>query len=73
MHHGPRARRPALLPPPLHRLSARGIPIVYDNRYQHSISGVPLDPLRGDKVLGALEEAGLLAPTSCPSRARPRS
>ncbi len=44
-----------------HRLSARGIPIVYDNRYQHSISGVPLDPLRGDKVLGALEEAGLLA------------
>ena len=44
-----------------HQLSARGIPIVYDNRYQHSISGVPMDPLRGDKVLGALEEAGLLA------------
>ncbi len=44
-----------------HSLSARRIPIVYDNRYQHSISGVPMDPLRGDKVLGALEEAGLLA------------
>ena len=44
-----------------HQLSARGIPIVYDNRYRHSISGVPLDPLRGDKVLGALDEAGLLA------------
>ena len=44
-----------------YQLSARGIPIVYDARYQHSISGVPMDPLRGDKVLGALDEAGLLA------------
>ena len=26
-----------------------------------SVFGVPIDPLRGDKVLGALEEAGLLA------------
>ncbi len=43
-----------------YRLSGHGIPIVYDNRYQHSISGVPMDPLRGDKVLGALEEADLL-------------
>ena len=44
-----------------YRLRARGVPIVYDSRYQHSTSGVPMDPLRGDKVLGALEEAGLLA------------
>ncbi len=55
-----------------HQLSARGIPIVYDNRYRHSISGVPLDPLRGDKVLGALEEAGLLA-TRLLSAPRPAS
>ncbi len=44
-----------------YRLRARGIPVVYDARYQRGVYGVPLDPLRGDKVLGALEEAGLLA------------
>jgi acetoin utilization deacetylase AcuC-like enzyme len=44
-----------------HRLHARGVPLVYDARYQHGLYGVPMDPLRGDKVLGALEEAGLLA------------
>jgi acetoin utilization deacetylase AcuC-like enzyme len=44
----------------LYRLRARGIPIVYDTRYQRGLFGVPMDPLRGEKVLGALEEAGLL-------------
>jgi len=44
-----------------YRLRARGVPIVYDARYQRSIWGVPLDPLRGEKVLGTLEESGLLA------------
>jgi len=44
-----------------HRLSGGGVPIVYDPRYQRAIYGVPMDPLRGDKVLSALEEAGLLA------------
>jgi acetoin utilization deacetylase AcuC-like enzyme len=45
-----------------HRLLSRGVPVVYDIRYQRGFVGVPLDPLRGDKVLGALMEAGLLAP-----------
>jgi acetoin utilization deacetylase AcuC-like enzyme len=45
----------------VHRLRARRIPIVYDARYQRGISGVPMDPLRGERILGALEEAGLLA------------
>ena len=44
-----------------HRLGGAGIPIVYDPRYQRAVYGVPMDPLRGDKVLSALEEAGLLA------------
>jgi hypothetical protein len=44
----------------LFRLRARGIPIVYDARYQRGVFGVPMDPLRGEKVLGALREAGLL-------------
>jgi acetoin utilization deacetylase AcuC-like enzyme len=44
----------------LHRLRARGIPVVYDARYQRGVFGVPRDPLRGEKILGALEEAGLL-------------
>jgi acetoin utilization deacetylase AcuC-like enzyme len=44
----------------LYRLRARGIPVVYDARYQRGVVGVPMDPLRGEKVLGALEEAGLL-------------
>jgi acetoin utilization deacetylase AcuC-like enzyme len=45
-----------------HRLKLRGVPVVYDARYQESLSGVPMDPLRGEKILGSLEEAGLLAP-----------
>ena len=45
----------------LYRLRARGIPVVYDARYQHGVFGVPMDPLRGEKILGALEEAGLLS------------
>jgi acetoin utilization deacetylase AcuC-like enzyme len=45
-----------------YHLRARGLPIVYDARYQRNVWGVALDPLRGEKVLGALEEAGLLAP-----------
>ena len=44
----------------LYRLRARGIPIVCDARYQRGVFGVPMDPLRGEKVLGALREAGLL-------------
>ena len=44
----------------LYRLRARGIPVVYDARYQRGVFGVPMDPLRGEKVLGALREAGLL-------------
>jgi acetoin utilization deacetylase AcuC-like enzyme len=44
----------------LHRLRARGVPIVYDARYQRGLFGVPMDPMRGEKILGALEEAGLL-------------
>jgi acetoin utilization deacetylase AcuC-like enzyme len=44
----------------LYRLRARGIPVVYDTRYQRGVFGVPMDPLRGEKVLGALEEVGLL-------------
>jgi acetoin utilization deacetylase AcuC-like enzyme len=43
-----------------YQLRARGLPIVYDTRYQRNIWGVTLDPLRGEKVLGALEESGLL-------------
>ncbi|HXK10865.1 MAG TPA: histone deacetylase [Vicinamibacteria bacterium] len=44
----------------LFRIRARGIPIVHDPRYQRGLFGVPMDPLRGERVLGALEEAGLL-------------
>jgi acetoin utilization deacetylase AcuC-like enzyme len=44
----------------LYRLRARGIPVVYDPRYQRGVFGVPMDPLRGERALGALEEAGLL-------------
>lgn len=44
----------------LHRLRGRGIPVVHDVQYQRGVYGVPMDPLRGEKVMGALEEAGLL-------------
>jgi acetoin utilization deacetylase AcuC-like enzyme len=36
------------------------VPLVYDPRYRKSMLGVPLDPERGDNILTALEEAGLL-------------
>ena len=42
------------------RLRAHGIPVVYSQRYEAALWGVPLDPLRGEKVLAALDEAGLL-------------
>jgi acetoin utilization deacetylase AcuC-like enzyme len=44
----------------LYRLSRRRVWVVYDARYQRGVSGVPMDPLRGEKVGGALREAGLL-------------
>jgi acetoin utilization deacetylase AcuC-like enzyme len=43
-----------------YRLRARGVPVVYDTRYQRGVFGVPMDPLRGEKVIGSLREAGLL-------------
>jgi acetoin utilization deacetylase AcuC-like enzyme len=42
------------------RLRARGNPLVYDSRYEEGVFGVPLDPLRGEKILASLDEAGLL-------------
>ena len=45
----------------LFRLRGRSLPIVYDARYEHGIFGVPLDPLRGEKVLASLHETGLFA------------
>jgi acetoin utilization deacetylase AcuC-like enzyme len=44
-----------------YRLRARGIPLVYDPVYERGVFGVPLDPLRGEKILASLDEAGLLA------------
>ena len=60
MRHGPfhalaRAARRSY-----YRLRARGLPLVFDDRYRHGLPGVPMDPLRGDKILGAVREAGLL-------------
>jgi acetoin utilization deacetylase AcuC-like enzyme len=43
-----------------HRLRGRGVAIVYDARYQRGVLGVPMDPLRGEKIVGALREAGLV-------------
>lgn len=54
------------------RLQARGLPIVYDPVYAGHVAGVPLDALRGEKVLDALEEAGLLRAGDV-SRPRPAS
>ena len=42
------------------RLTSPRVPVVYDARYQHGISGVPVDPMRGEKVVASLEDAGLL-------------
>lgn len=44
-----------------YHLRGRGLPIVYDPSYQRNVWGVALDPLRGEKILGALEESGLLS------------
>jgi acetoin utilization deacetylase AcuC-like enzyme len=43
------------------RLRARGIPLVYASQYEQGIFAVPFDPLRGEKILAALDEEGLLA------------
>jgi acetoin utilization deacetylase AcuC-like enzyme len=43
-----------------YRLRGRGVVVVYDARYQRGLFGVPMDPLRGEKVVGSLREAGLL-------------
>ena len=43
-----------------YRLRGRGVVIVYDARYQRGVFGVPMDPLRGEKIVGALREAGLI-------------
>lgn len=48
------------------------MPAVYDRAYQKRVSGVPLDPLRAEKVLAALEDAGLL-PKDALSEPRPAS
>jgi len=39
---------------------AKGVPIVYHVGYQKNIWGVSLDPLRGEKILLAVREEGLL-------------
>jgi acetoin utilization deacetylase AcuC-like enzyme len=44
----------------LYRLSGRRVWVVYDARYQRGVFGVPMDPLRGEKIVGSLREAGLL-------------
>jgi acetoin utilization deacetylase AcuC-like enzyme len=42
------------------RLQGRGFPLVYDPRYEHGVFGVPLDPLRGERILASLREGGFL-------------
>ena len=54
------------------RLRVHGIPVVYSQRYEAALWGVPLDPLRGEKVIAALDEAGLLQHSSL-SEPRPVS
>jgi acetoin utilization deacetylase AcuC-like enzyme len=54
------------------QLRAEGVPAVYHRDYQRNVWGVPLDPLRGEKVLAALENAGLL-PEDALSEPRPAS
>jgi acetoin utilization deacetylase AcuC-like enzyme len=43
------------------RLRGRQLPLVYDPRYERGVFGVPLDPLRGEKILASLRERGALA------------
>ncbi|MFI5008374.1 MAG: hypothetical protein ACHQKZ_13085, partial [Solirubrobacterales bacterium] len=54
------------------RLRAQGVLTVYDPAYQNNVWGVPLDPFRGEKVLAALDDAGLL-PAGALSEPRPAS
>jgi acetoin utilization deacetylase AcuC-like enzyme len=54
------------------RLRGRGVPLVYSARYQQIPWDTPIDPLRGEKVLSALDEAGLL-PAGAVSEPRPAS
>jgi acetoin utilization deacetylase AcuC-like enzyme len=54
------------------RFHTPDVPIVYHPSYANHVAGVPLDPLRGEKILAALEEAGLLRPGDV-SRPRPAS
>jgi acetoin utilization deacetylase AcuC-like enzyme len=44
----------------LYRLSGRRVWVVYHAGYQRGVFGVPMDPLRGEKIVGSLREAGLL-------------
>ncbi len=62
VHHGPLRTLARAARRSLYRLRARGVPVVHDVRYRRGVYGVPMDPLRGDKVLGALEDAGLVSP-----------
>jgi acetoin utilization deacetylase AcuC-like enzyme len=62
VRHGPLRAMARAARRSLYRLRARGVPVVHDVRYQRSVYGVPMDPLRGDKVLGALDDAGLVRP-----------
>jgi len=43
------------------RALARGMPLVYDSLYERGTFGVPLDPLRGEKILASLDDAGVLS------------
>ena len=72
VRHGPLRALARAARRSLHRLRARGVPVVYDVRYQRGVYGVPMDPLRGEKVLGALEDAGLVRPALV-SEPRPAS
>jgi acetoin utilization deacetylase AcuC-like enzyme len=46
------------------RLRPARIPAVYSARYREGRWAAPFDPLRGEKVLGALDEMGVLSPHS---------
>jgi len=54
------------------RLRVRGVPAVYSPRYQQGVWAVPIDPLRGMKVLAVLDDAGVL-PAGALSEPRPAS
>jgi acetoin utilization deacetylase AcuC-like enzyme len=72
VRHGPLRALARAARRSFYRLRARGVPVVYDGRYQRGVYGVPMDPLRGDKILGALEDAGLVRPALV-SEPRPAS